>query len=156
MESLAVTRAVDASFWRGRRVLLTGHTGFKGSWLTLWLGRLGAAVTGVSLPPATTPNLFSEADVSSLCESRFCDIRDADALAALIRAARPEIVLHLLALIGGTIGALLGQMVFRHKTRKMSFRVIFIATVVLQIAMICGWWYWKQNATGRVTTPGRM
>lgn len=89
--------AVNASFWRGRRVLLTGHSGFKGSWLTLWLHRLGAMITGVSLPPATTPNLFGEADVGALCQSHFCDIRDADALAALIRAARPEIVLHLAA-----------------------------------------------------------
>lgn len=97
MEGLAVTPAADASFWRGKRVLLTGHTGFKGSWLTLWLHRLGAAVIGVSLPPLTNPNLFSEADVGSLCESHFCDIRDAGALAALIRAARPEIVLHLAA-----------------------------------------------------------
>lgn len=97
VESLAVTRVADVSFWRGRRVLLTGHTGFKGSWLTLWLHRLGAVVIGVSLPPVTTPNLFGQADVESLCESHFCDIRDADALAALIRAARPEIVLHLAA-----------------------------------------------------------
>lgn len=85
------------SFWRGRRVLVTGHTGFKGSWLTLWLHRLGAAVTGVSLPPATTPNLFGEADVTSLCDSHVCDIRDRTALAELIRSARPEIVLHLAA-----------------------------------------------------------
>lgn len=92
-----MTRAADASFWRGRRVLLTGHTGFKGSWLTLWLHRLGAAVTGISLPPLATPNLFKEADVASLCESHFCDIRDRTALAGRIRAARPEIVLHLAA-----------------------------------------------------------
>ena len=92
-----MTHAPSASFWRGRRVLLTGHTGFKGSWLALWLHRLGATVTGVSLPPLSAPNLFSESDVGSLCESHFCDIRDAGALAALIRAARPEIVLHLAA-----------------------------------------------------------
>lgn len=92
-----MTHAADASFWRGKRVLLTGHTGFKGSWLTLWLHRLGAVVTGVSLPPVAEPNLFTEANVDSFCESHFCDIRDAGALAALIRAARPEIVLHLAA-----------------------------------------------------------
>jgi CDP-glucose 4,6-dehydratase len=97
VEGLAMTRAADGSFWRGKRVLLTGHTGFKGSWLALWLHRLGAAVTGVSLPPLTTPNLFSEADVGLLCDSHFCDIRDTDAVAALIRATHPEIVVHLAA-----------------------------------------------------------
>ena len=97
MEDLALTDATTASFWRGKRVLVTGHTGFKGSWLTLWLYRLGAEVTGISLPPATTPNLYSEADIGALCRSHFCDIRDAAALAELIQAARPEIVFHLAA-----------------------------------------------------------
>ncbi len=92
-----MTRAADASFWRGRRVLLTGHSGFKGSWLTLWLHRLGAVVTGVSLPPETTPNIFADANIGRLCKSHFCDIRDAAPLAELVRAARPEIVLHLAA-----------------------------------------------------------
>lgn len=90
------TRSVLA-FWRGKRVILTGHTGFKGSWLTLWLHRMGAEVTGVSLPPVTNPNLFSLAKVKQICHSRFCDIRDAVALAGLIKAARPEIVFHLAA-----------------------------------------------------------
>lgn len=97
MEDLAVTSGTSASFWRDKRVLLTGHTGFKGSWLTLWLHRLGARVTGISLPPATTPNLFAEARVDTLCQSQFCDIRNASALAELIHAARPEIVFHLAA-----------------------------------------------------------
>jgi len=97
MENMALTQATDPAFWRGKRVLLTGHTGFKGSWLTLWLHRLGATVTGVSLPPATTPSLFNLAKVGSLCQSHFCDIRDAAGLAGLVRAARPEIVFHLAA-----------------------------------------------------------
>ncbi|MGA7972116.1 MAG: CDP-glucose 4,6-dehydratase [Pseudolabrys sp.] len=92
-----MTRDGAASFWRGKRVLLTGHTGFKGSWLAIWLHRLGASVVGVSLPPQTTPNLFTEANVASLCDSHFCDIRDRAGLAELIRVARPEIVLHLAA-----------------------------------------------------------
>jgi|SRR5680860_546411 len=87
----------NPGFWRGRRVLLTGHTGFKGAWLTLWLHRLGAEVTGISLPPATTPSLFTLADVEELCQSHFCDIRDASALASLINTVRPEIVFHLAA-----------------------------------------------------------
>jgi len=87
----------DLGFWRGKRVLLTGHTGFKGAWLSLWLHRLGAEVTGISLPASTEPNLYSLARVGEACHSQFCDIRDADALARLIRAARPEIVFHLAA-----------------------------------------------------------
>jgi CDP-glucose 4,6-dehydratase len=96
MEDLAVIDAARA-FWHGKRVLLTGHTGFKGSWLTLWLHRLGAKVTGIALPPATMPNLYSEAGLGALCQTQFCDIRDAAALADLTRAARPQIVFHLAA-----------------------------------------------------------
>lgn len=84
-------------FWRNKRVLLTGHTGFKGSWLVLWLHRLGAEITGISLLPAATPNLFSLAMVEKFCQSHFCDIRDAFALSNLIKSARPEIVFHLAA-----------------------------------------------------------
>ena len=87
----------DPNFWRGKRVLLTGHTGFKGAWLALWLQRLGAQVTGVALPPATEPNLFTLAQVGQGIESHFCDIRGAQALALRVRAARPEVVLHLAA-----------------------------------------------------------
>jgi CDP-glucose 4,6-dehydratase len=97
MENLALTGAPNAAFWRGKRVLLTGHTGFKGSWLTLWLHRLGADVTGISLPPMTTPALYAEADVDAACRSHFCDIRDVSALTELIHAAQPEIVFHLAA-----------------------------------------------------------
>ena len=84
-------------FWRGKRVLLTGHTGFKGSWLALWLNRLGARVTGIALPPATEPNLFTLADISLLLESHEIDIRDADTLEHCVAAADPEIVFHLAA-----------------------------------------------------------
>lgn len=97
MENLELTRAADAAFWRGRRVLLTGHSGFKGSWLTVWLHRLGAQVTGISLPPAATPNLYAQIKLDTLCDSRFCDIRDGAALAAIVRATKPEIVFHLAA-----------------------------------------------------------
>ncbi|MGB2880354.1 MAG: CDP-glucose 4,6-dehydratase [Rhodoferax sp.] len=87
----------SASFWHGKRVLLTGHTGFKGAWLALWLQRLGADVTGVALTPPTSPNLFELAKVASSMHSHVCDIRDAQALATLVRHAQPEIVLHLAA-----------------------------------------------------------
>ncbi len=78
-------------------MVLTGHTGFKGSWLAIWLHRLGAIVTGISLPPSTDPNLFSLANIHSTCTSHYCDIRDAEGLASLIKAARPEIVIHMAA-----------------------------------------------------------
>lgn len=84
-------------FWRDKRVLLTGHTGFKGGWLALWLQRLGAQVTGIALPPATQPCLFECARVADGMNSHVCDIRDAEAVAILVRAARPQIVFHLAA-----------------------------------------------------------
>ncbi|MDP2367525.1 CDP-glucose 4,6-dehydratase [Rhodoferax sp.] len=87
----------SGDFWRGKRVLLTGHTGFKGGWLALWLQRRGASVTGVALAPSTRPSLFELAHLSDGLDSHFCDIRDASALAAIIHAARPEIVFHLAA-----------------------------------------------------------
>ena len=97
MEGLALTRESEAAFWRGKRVLLTGHTGFKGSWLTIWLHRLGAAVTGLSLAPGTQPNLFTEAKIEPLCDSRIGDVRDRHAVARLIEDVKPEIVFHLAA-----------------------------------------------------------
>lgn len=88
---------MDTAFWRGKRVLITGHTGFKGGWLTLWLKQLGADITGMALAPNTQPNLFEQARVSDGISSHFCDIRDVDRTSQIIRAARPEIVLHLAA-----------------------------------------------------------
>lgn len=84
-------------FWRGKRVLLTGHTGFKGSWLALWLSKLGATVTGIALPPPAQPNLFSLARIADEITSRFCDIRDARELTRAVLETRPEIVFHLAA-----------------------------------------------------------
>jgi len=88
---------MSTAFWHGKRVLVTGHTGFKGGWLVLWLRQLGVTVCGIALPPATNPNLFELARVADGIDSHFCDIRDAGRLAALVRAFRPEIVLHLAA-----------------------------------------------------------
>ena len=88
---------IDLSYWRGKRVLITGHTGFKGGWLSIWLHRLGCNVTGLSLAPATQPALFDLANISGLCESYFGDIRDAHMLKYVFDQARPEIVFHLAA-----------------------------------------------------------
>jgi CDP-glucose 4,6-dehydratase len=83
-------------FWRGRRVLLTGHTGFKGSWLTLWLHQLGARVTGLSLAP-DAESLFRAAGVQRLLDHRLGDIRDGDVVRRLFDEVKPEVVLHLAA-----------------------------------------------------------
>ena len=89
--------AVDPAFWAGRRVLLTGHTGFKGAWLAIWLHRLGARVVGISLPPATQPALFGLGRVGDLLDSRIVDICDAPAVAAHVGEVDPDIVFHLAA-----------------------------------------------------------
>jgi CDP-glucose 4,6-dehydratase len=85
------------TFWQGKRVLLTGHTGFKGGWLTLWLHRLGAHVTGLSLLPESTPNLYSAAKVSELCDSHIGDIRDHRIVDQVVKEYQPEVIFHLAA-----------------------------------------------------------
>lgn len=97
MESLVKPSSVSPEFWRGRRVLLTGHTGFKGSWLSLWLAQLGARVTGIALPPNTVPDLYALAHVGNALESNFCDIRDARRVSNIVRQVKPEVVFHLAA-----------------------------------------------------------
>ncbi len=87
----------SAGFWQGKRVLLTGHTGFKGAWLALWLQQLGAQVTGLALAPTSQLNLFDLLGPGLVHQHHPCDIRDANALAGHIRASQPEIVLHLAA-----------------------------------------------------------
>lgn len=85
----------DSRFWSGRRVFLTGHTGFKGAWLSLWLEQMGAKVGGFALPPVTNPNLFDLARPA--LNSFFGDIRDQSALAQAISSVRPEIAIHMAA-----------------------------------------------------------
>lgn len=88
---------LKSAFWRGRGVFLTGHTGFKGAWLALWLQRVGAHVTAFSLGPPTQPNLFELARVAEGMDSRQGDIRDFAALAAALNESRASVVFHLAA-----------------------------------------------------------
>lgn len=88
---------INRSFWKDRRVFVTGHTGFKGSWLSLWLNALGADVTGYALSPPTQPSLFEQAGVSRLVKSTFADIRDFSRLKSALSECRPEVIIHLAA-----------------------------------------------------------
>ena len=88
---------LNPDFWRGRRILLTGHTGFKGAWLALWLERLGANVTGLALAPDTEPSLFRLLEPWPRLRSIIGDVRDADAVRTAVAAAAPEIVFHMAA-----------------------------------------------------------
>jgi CDP-glucose 4,6-dehydratase len=89
--------ALTPTFWRGRKVLLTGHTGFKGAWLSLWLQKLGAEVTGYALKPPTNPSLFQIADAAMGMRSIEGDIRDLPAFTRILAKAEPDIVIHMAA-----------------------------------------------------------
>lgn len=89
---------VDSGFWKGKKIFLTGHTGFKGSWLSLWLASMGAKVTGYALAPNTTPNLFEVLAIDSLIEkSHIADIRDLAGLQNAMAEAKPDVVIHMAA-----------------------------------------------------------
>ena len=89
---------MNADFWEGRRVFLTGHTGFKGGWLALWLAKMKAVVSGFALAPSTDPNLFELARVDAeMATSTIADIRNRSALSAAMNAADPEVIFHLAA-----------------------------------------------------------
>ncbi|RXG20457.1 CDP-glucose 4,6-dehydratase [Leeuwenhoekiella aequorea] len=95
MEGL--NRRVNPSFWKGKKVFLTGHTGFKGSWLSIWLSELGAEVKGYSLAPNTTPALFEEARIAELVNSEIGDIRDFQNLKKSIEEFNPDVLIHMAA-----------------------------------------------------------
>jgi CDP-glucose 4,6-dehydratase len=88
---------IDHSFWKGRRAFVTGHTGFKGSWLCLWLRALGVEVTGFALESPTRPSLFEQAGVAQGIKSLCADIRDFPRLRTAIADSRPQVILHLAA-----------------------------------------------------------
>jgi len=98
MENLAEIKGkVNPDFWRDKRVFLTGHTGFKGSWLAIWLQEMGSTVKGYSLSPTTSPNLFQEAHVGSSMESEIGDIRDLKLITDSMVDFDPDIVIHMAA-----------------------------------------------------------
>lgn len=97
VEDVALTMVPERQFWAGQRVLLTGHTGFKGAWASLWLERLGAEVHGLALAPDQVPDLYSQLAPFAGATSTIADIRDADAVRAAVAAARPTLVLHMAA-----------------------------------------------------------
>lgn len=88
---------MNPNFWRNKRVLVTGHTGFKGGWLSLWLQNLGVDLHGIALEPLAKPNIFSEACIAEGMTSNFVDIRDYDKVKAVVTKINPEIVIHLAA-----------------------------------------------------------
>lgn len=89
---------MNPAFWNGKRVLLTGHTGFKGSWLSLWLHSMGAELHGLSLDPSTTPNLFTVAQVANvMASSNIGDIRDLATVKKAMQASQADIVIHMAA-----------------------------------------------------------
>lgn len=90
-------RIVDTSFWKNKRVFITGHTGFKGSWLTIWLNEMGAIIKGYSLSPNTSPNLFETTSLDKEIDSVFGDINDYKKLKLNIDNFNPEIIFHLAA-----------------------------------------------------------
>jgi len=92
-----MSATVNAAFWQGKKVFLTGHTGFKGSWLSLWLQSMGAKAKGFALEPPTTPALFEQASVAAGMESEIGDIRDLAAITASMTAFNPDIVIHMAA-----------------------------------------------------------
>ncbi len=89
--------SIDPQFWHGRRVLVTGHTGFKGGWLSLWLSKLGAEVTGFALDPITDPSFFDLVGLDRHLTSKIGDLRDQAAVTAVVTESSPEVVFHLAA-----------------------------------------------------------
>src|SRR3990167_6837092 len=88
---------MNNTFWKNRRVLITGHTGFKGAWLSLWLQQMQAEVCGIALEPNTNPNLFSLAEIAKNMQSHIADIRDFEKTKKIIHEFKPEIIIHMAA-----------------------------------------------------------
>jgi len=89
--------SISPSFWHSKKVLVTGHTGFKGSWLSLWLQTMGADLCGIALPPPTEPSLFAQAKVADGMRHQLADVRDFEKIKKIFQSFQPDIVLHLAA-----------------------------------------------------------
>lgn len=97
MENMAVSGMVNSEFWKGKKVFITGHTGFKGTWLSIWLNSMGAILAGYALAPNTKPNFFEAASVTEEIESIIGDVRDLDKLSQAMGSFAPDIVIHMAA-----------------------------------------------------------
>ena len=98
MEAMGLARSsIDVEFWRGKRVFLTGHTGFKGGWLSVWLKYLGAQLHGFALWPPTNPSIFDIAGVGKGMHHTIGDVRDYSLLLTEMKASEPEILIHMAA-----------------------------------------------------------
>lgn len=98
MENMAgIGIGLEKNFWFGKNVVITGHTGFKGSWLSLYLSYLGANISGLSLLPETSPNLFSSANVKNYISSYHCDLRDEKSVDLFFKELTPDVIFHLAA-----------------------------------------------------------
>jgi CDP-glucose 4,6-dehydratase len=120
---------IDPKFWLGRRVFLTGHTGFKGGWLSIWLNHLGSSVKGYALPPPTSPSLFDVARVDKMVDSQIGDIRDQELLYESMVKFNPDILFHMAA-----------QPLVRHSYDEPveTYEVNVIGTAkVLEVARSC-------------------
>ena len=97
MKNIQKKETIADNFWQGKRVLVTGHNGFKGSWLSLWLLQMGAKVSGISLAPDNQPCLFDQLSIEDQMDSRILDIREKDKLRCAVKEINPDIVFHLAA-----------------------------------------------------------
>lgn len=97
MDKMVIMKQIFEGFYKNKKVLITGHTGFKGSWLCLLLNELGADVYGYALPPKTSPNLFNEANINKIITSHFGDIRDFEKLKGVLHQIQPDIIIHMAA-----------------------------------------------------------
>ena len=88
---------LKTNFWKNKKVLITGHTGFKGSWLTMLLNELGSKIVGVSLEPNTTPSIFQTNKLDTVCKSNISNIKDYNNLHSLVSEHRPEVIFHMAA-----------------------------------------------------------
>jgi len=97
MENLDLKKTSNYKFWKNKKVLVTGHTGFKGAWLVIWLNKMGAKVTGIGLKPKTNSNLYNLCKLNEICKSYIFDIRDKKKFLSHFKMIKPEIVFHLAA-----------------------------------------------------------